>query len=278
MPLSAIQTGERFTDEETEQIRRCFQRDGYYAFGRLMEDEEVEALRADLQRKWDDPRMHEPARDQIRGTSLMRMFEYSYAFRDLIVREPFASLAEAILGDDCHCMSQNALYTPPNPKAVADGPGGWHLDDLVHFPLPDGVPRHDLAVPPPCFVMQIFTPLTDVEEVRYGPTQVVPGSHFAGRQPHLPHEQDQPEFDGQGPHSFLVRKGDAYMFNNQVWHRGAPNASDRTRLMAGVTYSKRFIAQKFHPFIDYRMPDHVWAEASPRLQRMLGRHSKGAYG
>ena len=278
MPLSAIQTGERFTDEETDRIRRCFQRDGYYAFGRLMEDEEVEALRADMQRKWDDPRMHEPARDQIRGTSLMRMFEYSYAFRDLIVREPFASLAEAILGDDCHCMAQNALYTPPNPKAVEDGPGGWHLDDLVHFPLPDGVPRHDPAVPPPCFVMQIFTPLTDVEAVRYGPTQVVPRSHLAGRQPHLPHEQDRPEFDGKGPHSFLVRKGDAYMFNNQVWHRGAPNASDRTRLLAGVTYSKRFIAQKFHPFIDYRMPDHVWAEASPRLQRMLGRHSKGAYG
>ena len=278
MPLSAIREGERFTDEETENIRRCFERDGYYAFGRLMEDEEVETLRTDMQRKWDDPRMHEPARDQIRGHSLMRMYEYSYAFRDLIVREPFASLAEAILGDDCHCMSQNALYTPPDSKAVEDGPGGWHLDDLVHFPLPVGMPRHDPAAPPPCFVMQIFTPLTDVEELRFGPTQVVPGSHFAGRQPHLPHGQDRPEFDGRGPHSFLVRKGDAYMFNNQIWHRGAPNASDRTRLMAGVTYSKRFVSQKFYPFIDYRMPSHVWAEASPRLQRMLGRHSKGAYG
>ena len=127
MPLSAIQPGERFTDSETEHIRRCFQRDGYYEFGPLLDDDEVEALRVDMQRKWDAPRMHEPARDQIRGTSLMRMFEYSYAFRDLIVREPFASLAESILGEDCHCMSQNALYTPPNPKAVADGPGGWHL-------------------------------------------------------------------------------------------------------------------------------------------------------
>ena len=278
MPLSAIQPGERFTDSETELIRRSFQRDGYYEFGPLLDDDEVEALRVEMQRKWDDPRMHEPARDQIRGTSLMRMFEYSYAFRDLIVREPFASLAESILGEDCHCMSQNALYTPPNPKAVADGPGGWHLDDLVHFPLPEDVPRHDPAVPLPCFVMQTFTPLTDVEEIHYGPTQVVPGSHYAGRQPHLPHEQDRPHFDGLGPHSFLTRKGHAYMFNNQVWHRGAPNASDRTRLMAGVTYSKRFISQKFYPFIDYRTPYHVWTEDLPRLERMLGRHVKGAYG
>ena len=44
----------------------------------------------------------------------MRMFEYSEAFRDLVVREPFASLAEAILGDNCHLMSQNALYTEPD--------------------------------------------------------------------------------------------------------------------------------------------------------------------
>ena len=43
-------------------------------------------------------------------------------------------------------------------------------------------------------------------------------------------------------------------------------------------YSKQFIAQKFYPFIDYSMPSHVWDGASPRLQRMLGRHQKGAYG
>jgi hypothetical protein len=275
MSTSVIRSGERFVDEKTRQILDQFQRDGYFDFGPILEEDEVEALRTDMQNKWDDPRMHEPAHDQIRGNSLMRMFEYSTAFRDLIIREPFAGLAEAILGDDCHCMSQNALYTPPNPKAVADGPGGWHLDDLVHFPLPTHIPRHDPDIPLPCFVMQIFTPLTDVEEVKYGPTQVIPGSHYAGR---CPEEQDHPMFDGNKTYSFLTRKRHAYMFNNQMWHRGAPNVSDRTRLMAGVTYSKRFVSQKFYPFIDYHMPDHIWTDASPRLQRMLGRHEKGAYG
>ena len=275
MVESAIRAGEPFTAEETEHLLSRFQRGGYCDLGPVLEEEEVEALQADMQRKWDDPVMHEPARDQIRGRSLMRMFEYSTAFRDLIVREPFASLAEAILGDDCHCMSQNALYTPPNPDAVTDGPGGWHIDDLIHFPLPPEIPRHSPDVPLPCFVVQIFTPLTDVEELKHGPTQIVPGSHYAGRRPEV---QDQPSFDGNGPHSFLARRTHAYMFNNQVWHRGAPNSSDRTRLMAGVTYSRRFVAQKFYPFIDYRVPDHVWEGASPRLQRMLGRHAKGAYG
>ena len=42
---------------------------------------------------------------------LPRMFEYDLAARDLIVREPFPSLAEAILGPECHMMSQNWLST-----------------------------------------------------------------------------------------------------------------------------------------------------------------------
>ena len=49
--------------------------------------------------------MHEEDGDHIRGISMMRMYEYDRAFRDLIVREPFVSLAEAILGADCHMMS-----------------------------------------------------------------------------------------------------------------------------------------------------------------------------
>jgi len=63
-----------------------------------------------------------------------------------------------------------------------------------------------------------------------------------------------------------------------IWYYVSSNASDRARFMGGVTYSKRFIAQRFYPFIDYRMPEHVLENASPRLQRMLGSHKKGAYG
>ena len=54
------------------------------------------------------------------------------------MREPFASLAEAVLGDDCHVMSQNALAYEPGAG------GGWH---------------------------------TDCDAVEFGCTQVVPGSH-----------------------------------------------------------------------------------------------------
>ena len=68
------------------------------------------------------------------------------------------------------------------------------------------------------------------------------------------------------------------MFHNQIWHRGVPNRSDRTRYMGGVTYSRRLISQRFYPFIDYRMPAHVFEGVDERLQRLLGRHKKGSYG
>ena len=269
---SSIRKGEPYSSTRTAEIIDELNREGYAYLGPTLEPDEVEALRGAMERKWADPAMHDESGDQIQGISMMRMFEYDMAFRDLIAREPFASLAEAVLGADCHMLAQNALRTEP---AEPGRSGGWHLDDLVHFPLNDEIERHDPRMTMPVMVMQVFTLLTDVEEVNYGPTEVVPGSHYAGRRPN---DQDNPTFDGRGPVSILARAGDAYIFNNQTWHRGAPNCSDRVRYLGGVTYSKRFVAQKLYPFIDYRMPEHVWEGADARLQRLLGRHEKGAYG
>ena len=273
---SVIRQGEPFGAEETRRIIEQFNREGYYSLGPVLEADEVEALKDGMVRKHNDAEMRaDEEGDHVRGTSLMRMFEHDNAHRDLNVREPFVSLAEAILGDDCHVMAQNALLTDPVNGGRAPGPGAWHTDDLVYFPLPAGVERHDPRITMPCFVFQIFTPLTDVESVEKGPTQLVPGSHYSGRQ--APKEES-PTFEGRGPVSMLARAGDAYMFTSQIWHRGAPNTSDQTRYLTGVTYSKRFVSQRFYPFIDYRMPPHVLEGADARLQRLLGRHEKGPYG
>jgi ectoine hydroxylase-related dioxygenase (phytanoyl-CoA dioxygenase family) len=258
-----------YSKEQTHQIVEQFHRDGYYFFGQVLTPEEVAALKDAMERKYADPRMHDPEGDHIRGISLMRMFEYDRAFRDLIVREPFVSLVEAILGADCHLMSQNALRYAPGQG------GGWHVDDRIHFPLPDDVPRHDPRITLPCFVINVLIPFIDIDTLEDGPTQIVPGSHYSGRRPPT---QDNPTFEGRGAVSLFTKAGGAYMFNSQVWHRGAPNLTNRFRLIAGATYSQRIIAQRFYPFIDYRMPEHVFDGADARLQRLLGRHEKGAYG
>lgn len=114
-----------------------------------------------------------------------------------------------------------------------------------------------------------------IEAEAYGPTQVVPGSHYSGRQPNDPRE---PIFEGRGPISILCRAGEAYLQHSQVWHRGAPNTSDRTRYLLQYAFGQRFVAQRFYPFLNYRMPDHVLEGADERLLRVLGKHPKGAYG
>jgi ectoine hydroxylase-related dioxygenase (phytanoyl-CoA dioxygenase family) len=269
---SPIRSGSPFDETRTADIVDRLTRDGYAHLGHVLEEDEVAALRDALLRKAADPRILADAEgDHIRGISHMRMFEYDRAYRDLIVREPFASLAEAVLGPDCHLMSQNALIYPPGAG------GGWHVDDLVHFPVPDGVDGHSPDIPPPCLVFQVFVPLSR-HDVEHGCTQVVPGSHRAGRRPGPGPGDDPPSFEGRGPVAIEADPGEAYVFNNQIWHQGSPNRCDEPRLLGGATYSRRFVAQRFWPFIDYRMPGHVWEGADERLQRFLGRHARGAYG
>lgn len=259
-----------FDEEITRRIVEDFNRDGYCFLENVLTLEEVDALREGMKRKWNDPRIQaDEAGDHIRGISMMRMYEYDRNFRDLIEREPIVSLAEAILGADCHMMSQNALRYEPGQG------GGWHLDDRIHFPLPDGVPRHSPDIPIPCFVMNAMIPLSRADSIEYGVTDVIPGSHFAGRNPN---DRENPTFEGRRAVSLTANPGDVYMFHNQVWHRGSRNNSDEVRYVGSVVYSQRMIAQRLYPFIDYRMPDHVWEGAGPRLQRLLGRHEKGAYG
>jgi hypothetical protein len=69
------------------------------------------------------------------------------------------------------------------------------------------------------------------------------------------------------------------LWHDQVWHRGAPNrTADRTRWVQQAPYGRRFIAQRFYPFVTYRMPAGILKRANPRRRRLLGLHDIGAYG
>ena len=76
----------------------------------------------------------------------------------------------------------------------------------------------------------------------------------------------------------LGKAGSVVMFNNQVWHRGGPNTSQRTRYLTQITYGRRMIGHKYFPFMNYVMPEQVYADADPRRRRLLGFLERGAYG
>jgi hypothetical protein len=77
------------------------------------------------------------------------------------------------------------------------------------------------------------------------------------------------------------RAGTVVMFNNQVWHRGGPNQSDRVRYITQVSYARRIIGHRYFPFMNYQMPEHVWEDVekkNPRKKRLLGFLPAGPYG
>ena len=260
-----------FTPDEINALVERFHRDGFVHVPGVLAPDEVEQLKAAIDRVVDEPK-YVDSYNSLEGYIALRMFEIDAPrFLPLLTREPLITLAETLLGPDCHIIAQNALRNGPG-RAVDT----YHVDEGPFFPIDDPqIPRHDARLRMPVFVVNCTYALTDIPSVEYGPTQCVPGSHYAGRAPNDP---KNPTFEGRGPESILCRAGDLYLFNNQVWHRGAPNTSDRVRYITGAGFSRRFIAQRFFPFVNYQLPKEVMDIADDRTRRVLGLHARGAYG
>ena len=120
-----------------------------------------------------------------------RLFECDLMFRDLLVREPIISIAETVLGEHCHCIAQGCIL---NRKDL--GINRFHIDDGVEFPITPEMDRHDPRLRMPVLRMSVQIALSDQDEVKYGPSQFVPGSHYSGRQPEDP---EHPTFEGKEP-------------------------------------------------------------------------------
>jgi ectoine hydroxylase-related dioxygenase (phytanoyl-CoA dioxygenase family) len=246
-----------------------FHRDGYLVIPEALAADQVTRLRAGVERAFAEP----CAEAELYGGNMgqiwrPKMFERGPEFEELVDNPGVIDLVEAILGADCHLIANSALRTGPG-----DGISNWHSDETVRFPRPADVPL-DPRIPIPCFVLNFNYYLCDVDEA-LGPTQFVPGSHRSGRQPN----RGELTYEGRGVESARGPAGTAVMWHDQVWHRGAPNQTeDRVRWVQQAPYGRRFIAQRFYPFINYRMPEVILERANPRRKRLLGLHGIGAYG
>jgi ectoine hydroxylase-related dioxygenase (phytanoyl-CoA dioxygenase family) len=197
-----------------------------------------------------------------------RMFEDSQANLKLFDMEPIVSFAEALVSPSCHVVHNNSFRTP-----LGKGITTWHQDDPPHYLVTHGDPPANVRLPVLLFTANYY--LTDVPSPEYGPTQFIPGSHLFGASP--PPAMEGTKWE-EKIDSCVGGAGSVVMFNNQVWHRGGPNNSDRVRYMAQVSYGRRFVNHFFYPFMNYIMPEHVTRDANPRLKRLLGFLPSGAYG
>ena len=241
-----------------------FDRDGFLFLPNVLPPSVVAQLREDL----DQALVENPPSPGGVIELQHRMFERSRTNLSLFAMEPIASFAEALVAPDCHVIHNNSFRTP-----IGGGLSGWHQDDAPHFLVTDGAPPTNIRLPVLLFTANYY--LTDVERVEHGPTQVIPGSHLFGASP--PKDLERSPYRRQ-IFSPLGPAGSVVMFNNQVWHRGGPNTSDRVRYMTQVSYARRLVGHKYFPFMNYTMPEHVYRGADERLRRLLGFLPHGAYG
>lgn len=247
-------------------------RDGFLILPGVLTEPEVGPLAAALERAF----MHSSADATAFGMDRSwrpRMFEEDPLFEALIDREPVAGLMEALLGSDCHLIAMNAMRTEAGQEISK-----WHADDEIRLPLPPGL-RLDPAMTAPCDVVSVNYYLTDVD-VESGGTEFIPRSHRAGRQPAAADfdATGYPVFEGEAVVCATGPRGTAVLWNDQIWHRGGLNRTRQRRLVQQVTYGRRYMAQRFYPFVAYQPPSAIVARAGPRRRRLLGLHGHGAYG
>ena len=155
---------------------------------------------------------------------------------DLTIREPLHAYAEAIVGQHPKLCGMNVIRNRTD-QAISS----WHVDDMLEIPLGPGQTRHDPSMRMPVIWFTIQIALSDIVTYEQGPTEFVPGSHYSGRGP----SAEDLTFDGQGPVAVYCKAGDAYLFNHQIWHRGAPNSSADTRYLMQIQYCRSSIYHRF---------------------------------
>ncbi len=239
-----------------------FHQQGFLFLENVLPPAWCDELRHDLDRRLGDKRTNPENRNLATC-----MFESSPANLRLFDVEPIVSFAEALVAPNCHVIHNNSFYTPPG-----GGITNWHQDDPPHFLVTHGAPPTNIRLPVLVFTANYY--LTDVTEKENGGTETIPGSHLFGAPP--PDKLEESPWKDQ-IHYNLGQAGSVVMFNNQVWHRGGPNQSDRTRYITQITYGRRLIGHKYFPFMNYTMPQHVYENAAPRLRRLLGFLERGAY-
>lgn len=261
-------------DQISEWVEQ-FNRDGFLFLEDVLKEEHIAQLKADL----DWSLAHFTSRDKDPNGKLNPqssksshrlchcMFEHSQANLNLFDLEPIVSFAEALVDANCHVIHNNSFITPPG-----GGLTTWHQDDAPHYVVTDGKPPTNIHLPVLVFTCNYY--LTDVTKIEHGGTEVIPGSHLIGESPRqVAWEKWQDKV-----HYNLGKAGSVIMFNNQVWHRGGPNQSNRSRYITQITYGRRLIGHKYYPFMNYTMPEHIYRNANPRLRRLVGFLDHGAYG
>ena len=213
-----------------------FHRDGFLFLQNVLPPDWCAQLREDLD--WalkENPNGLNNVSD--RTALAHRMFETSETNLKLFDLEPIVSFAEALVAPNCHVIHNNSFQSPPGGGITI-----WHQDDTPHITLTDGKPPENIRLSVLFFTANYY--LTDVTEIKYGGTEVIPGSHLFGASPSP--DLENTEWKDKIRYITWGKPEVSLCSTIRCGIHGGKNRSRRTRYITQVTYGRRMIGHKYY--------------------------------
>ena len=181
-------------------------------------------------------------------------------FQSLITHESTLSVVAQLLSGNIHLHTTSIIYKQPESEDDI-GRRSWHRDigmtqDLGH----EGVVLAGIKV---------GYCLTDFLEPNSGVTLFAPGSHLLSTPLPIPIGRVDPINTTE----LILKKGDAFLFENRVFHTPAPNLSNSTAKVVIIGYSYRWMGG-LKSNMDIVQPDsEIVNKTNPMCQQLLGGES-----
>jgi ectoine hydroxylase-related dioxygenase (phytanoyl-CoA dioxygenase family) len=233
----------RTVDFDTQGILEAVHADGVAVCERVLDDAEIAAIRADLDRVLETT---PTGRNDFEGYGTKRiynLFGKTRAFDDLAIHPVLLGVLDDLLGH----------YQLSAPTGIQIGPGepaqGLHTDDSI-YPLPQ--PHGEVVVN----TMWAFDDFTRAN----GATRFVEGSHRWG--PDRWPTEDDPVLHAEMP------AGSVAFYSGSIWHGGGANATDRPRLGVILEYAAAWLRPQENHVVG--VAPEVVATLPERLQELLG--------
>ena len=247
MTLSAIQ-------QPTPEQLEAFDRDGYLIVEEALPADKIADLLlviGQLQQRLQDS----PHRRKIFGLDVRPLITEDDAFLELMEWSTTFPLAVRFLGHwNLQLTTSHLIMVPPNPEQRNTG---WHDDGGKPFFHVNGIK--------PFMNLKVGFFLTDLLQQDMGSLMVVPGSHRVAGRP----AWEEGARDPRDAVELKLHAGSAVIFQQGVWHAGAPNLSDETRIVLYYGYGSRLLRP-----IDYdNMPADLLDKCTPIGRQLLGEKS-----
>jgi ectoine hydroxylase-related dioxygenase (phytanoyl-CoA dioxygenase family) len=241
----------------TSEQRQSFARDGFLVVPNALSQEKVERL-LDAGDRLAEPLLRRPkmtGRPEYNHLDLRPGLLREAALFDLVDNGSTVSLVVQLLSPNIHLHSTTLIYKRPECPDAPTFRRGWHRDiriprDLGHEALP-------------LVGIKICYCLTDFHQPDSGMTLMARGTHLRPTPLPLPKGQVDPA-DAEVC-DLRLNAGDAFLFENRIFHTATPNRSDRTSKVLMFGYAYRWMKTEVY----LEVPDKRYLAKADSVKRQL---------